>query len=547
MRKLLPEQQWNLAVAAVLLFVLGPLTGCWVGAGWGISEAAKSGGGDSKALPPTDFSLLGPFDGKIVPAPIPNLTWENPERETGFIVEVADNPTFTSGIIFDSGVLPADTTSLLLPDDGTFALNTPYYWRVKAMNGAVITDSLNGPLMFECRLVPWAQLFGGTDTDTGLVTLPTQDNGFIVFGRTKSFGAGFSPSLLIKLHPDASVEWSRVYSNLAPISMVPSSDGNIFLLVMDLIRHVIIKVGEDGTPIWQKKIEWNLSGINCLPTPDGGVILNAQASSNLQTPTPVAPLVVLIKLDAAGNLDWVNEYDSGANDQTRTFIQAQDGTYYISGIRGTAPNQVPFVTHFDSDGTFLWANEYDFSLDILYCRIFQAPNQDLIVTPNKVSSPIFYGVFRMDPTGTTIFWTQETISRLDKGLGTLDGNILLYGIVGTGLCLTKLDPLTGAELWAKQYPFVRINQLHELPTGDLLGAGFYFNHPMGAGGDDFVAVKMTSAGSLPPIDTPTGIGYTPVAAPTIIPLVVTTTPGAFTLTDFPISETNVLQDVLLTP
>ncbi len=59
--------------------------------------------------------------------------------------------------------------------------------------------------------VNWQQTYGGSDLDEAYSVQQTSDGGYIVAGRTLSFGAGFSDAWILKLSSAGAIEWQRTY------------------------------------------------------------------------------------------------------------------------------------------------------------------------------------------------------------------------------------------------------------------------------------------------------------------------------------------------
>ncbi len=61
--------------------------------------------------------------------------------------------------------------------------------------------------------VQWQETYGGTGADRGLGVNQTSDGGYLVAGRTESFGAGNADMWLLKLQSDGTVDWQRSYGS----------------------------------------------------------------------------------------------------------------------------------------------------------------------------------------------------------------------------------------------------------------------------------------------------------------------------------------------
>ena len=74
----------------------------------------------------------------------------------------------------------------------------------------------------------WLRTYGGATTDSISSVQPTSDGGFIVVGNTNSFGAGFQDAWLLKLDSELNVTWQKTYGGTNHdwgMSVHPTSDG----------------------------------------------------------------------------------------------------------------------------------------------------------------------------------------------------------------------------------------------------------------------------------------------------------------------------------
>jgi hypothetical protein len=74
----------------------------------------------------------------------------------------------------------------------------------------------------------WARSYGGTREEVAWTIQQTSDGGYIVAGRTASFGAGGTDVWVLKLDGNGAIQWQKTYGGQADdsaISIWQTSDG----------------------------------------------------------------------------------------------------------------------------------------------------------------------------------------------------------------------------------------------------------------------------------------------------------------------------------
>jgi hypothetical protein len=67
------------------------------------------------------------------------LTWkDNANNESGFVIERSTSPDFTANLV--SATVAANSTTF---NTGNLSRNTPYYFRIRAINGAGVSPWSN--------------------------------------------------------------------------------------------------------------------------------------------------------------------------------------------------------------------------------------------------------------------------------------------------------------------------------------------------------------------------------------------------------------------
>jgi len=153
----------------------------------------------------------------------------------------------------------------------------------------------------------WSRTFGGDAWDAGAEVRQVSDGGYIVCGRTYSFGAGSADLFLIKTDDQGHEEWSRTYGGHSideGHSVKETADGG-YILCGTIISYSntaevwLLETDRSGQESWSRTfglLNWS-EGLSVEQTTDGGYILGGYAF-----PSNYYSDALLIKTDQEGNI-----------------------------------------------------------------------------------------------------------------------------------------------------------------------------------------------------------------------------------------------------
>ena len=221
------------------------------------------------------------------------------------------------------------------------------------------TDSLGDTL--------WTRTFGGLLDEQGLSVQQTFDNGYIIAGWTGSYGAGDIDIYLIRTDSMGDTVWTGTYGS------VDREKGNAVLQIADGGFIVagsytwfgsadvsLMRIAPNNCPIWWYNYggDYHDYGYAVQATSDNGYIVVGETRS-FGPGTPDKSNVYLIKTDTHGDTIWTRTYGTVENEVGYAVRQATDNGYVIVG---SGPDQTGnpsiLIIKTDANGDSVWAKTY---------------------------------------------------------------------------------------------------------------------------------------------------------------------------------------------
>jgi uncharacterized delta-60 repeat protein len=278
------------------------------------------------------------------------------------------DPAGTAGYnIYNDGVKIATVTAASYSHTGLSA-DIQYCYTVSALNARGSESLQSSESCATTSPAAFSKTFVGTIGEINVNSIQqTTDGGYILAGEADSFGAGRSDFFVLKLNPDGTVAWQKTYggtsSDMAN-SIQQTTDGGYIVAGRSSSFGAggtdawVLKLNPDGTVAWQKTYgETGTDMANSIQqTSDGGYIVAGRSSS---FGAGVNDAWVL-RLNPDGSVAWQMTYGDTGHDYANSVQQTSDGGYIVAGYSYSfgAGGGDAWVLKLDPDGTVAWQKTY---------------------------------------------------------------------------------------------------------------------------------------------------------------------------------------------
>ena len=174
--------------------------------------------------------------------------------------------------------------------------------------------------------------FDGGGNDVGVFATPTSDGGYIVVGKTNSFGNGDYDVWLIRTDTNGEALWKKSYGGLDNDEgrcVQQTADGG-FIIAANSVNpgHFnqgwVFKTDSGGTIVWDYKFGGNMAGDEAsfvLPAKEGGYLVSGTVDQRS----------FVFNIDDSGQITWSQKYFLNNSSIASAICPIHDGWYIVSG------------------------------------------------------------------------------------------------------------------------------------------------------------------------------------------------------------------------
>jgi hypothetical protein len=260
----------------------------------------------------------------------------------------------------------------------------------------------------------WTKTFGGAGSDEGFFIQQTTDSGYIFIGRTSSFSlAGDLDFYLVKTDVNGNILWTKTLGGAnhdEGFCVKQTTDGGYIITGRTWSFGAgnsdvySIKTDVNGNPLWSKTYGGTSSdeSYSIQQTTDGGYIISGQTSSF----GAGIGNVYLLKTDASGNVLWQKTFGGTSQDYGYQVQETTDGGYIILGITQSFASGINdiYLIKTDLNGDTLWTKTFGGTNDDYSGRGQQTADGGYIIVGSTMSFGAgYYDVYlvKTDANGNT--------------------------------------------------------------------------------------------------------------------------------------------------
>lgn len=331
------------------------------------------------------------------------------------------------GNFYDAGFCVKKTNdgNFIIAGTSTNGLTTPF-------DGFLMKIDNNGELI-------WQKNYGGNNYEEIYSVVETDDNGFILCGKTNSFGAGGYDAYIVKTDFSGEQEWVRNYgsSNNDYAKSIIKTDSGDYIIVgtttNDFYKSNIytIKIDSEGNTKWiNSYVNTNNNFGNCIEkTADGNYLI----AGNIETGNYD---IYLCEIDDDGNTKAIKTYGGTGDDVANSIQRTLDGGFIITGYTTSfgAENRDVYLLKIDSNLNKQWEKRYGGNYDDIGNFALQTEDGGYFITGQTNS----YGagatdvyLLKTDSSGNLLWETTKGGQAEDNGIYISKIDYNMYIITGS--------------------------------------------------------------------------------------------------------------------
>lgn len=355
----------------------------------------------------------------------------------------------------------------------------------------------------------WDKVFGGSGDDRGYSVVETSDTSLLIAGVTTSYGSGNFDGWLIKTNSNGIEAWNKTFGgvSLDQFFSIKETYDNGYIVTGTTKSYGagdhdvwLIKTDSNGNELWNKTFGGSGYdfGQSVQQTTDDGYVITGSKNHGYGSGE-----LWLIKTDNNGIMEWDKTFDASGQDIGNSVQQTSDGGYIIGGEKAlSASSKDLWVIKTDSHGNELWNVSFDGGGKDVCNSIQQTSDGGYIITGNKnlySSGEDYLWLIKINSVGVKQWDKTFGGGGIDYGMSvvqTSDGGFILTGSNGSDdLWIIKTDE-NGDETWSESFGEGSSDKgFSIIQTEDDRYVCLGFTESYGSGGRDVWLIKLIAQSS----------------------------------------------------
>ncbi|HIA36898.1 MAG TPA: hypothetical protein EYN89_09290, partial [Flavobacteriales bacterium] len=318
----------------------------------------------------------------------------------------------------------------------------------------------------------WSKTYGGTLDDFGNSIQTASDGGYIISGYTSSFGNGSTDAYIISINSTGGLLWSKVFGGTGAdegFGALKSSDGGYVLggrtrsFGEGNYDALLIKTNKIGNSslCTQNEAVTIVNNAATIISPTIGV--NVFAGCDVNNTNSAGPSVAMVTGDiACANIKekyFQKIYGGSGFDIPYSVQQTEDDGYMLSGYTGSfgSGNSDFYVVKTDTNGVVEWSRAYGESTEDRGRTIMQTTDGGYIQTGDDQSQALLIKTNGIGDTvwvlaygGSGSYDVGYSVKQTNDGGYIVAGWTWSFGAGGYDMYVVKVDAI-GNLLWSKTY------------------------------------------------------------------------------------------------
>jgi hypothetical protein len=321
----------------------------------------------------------------------------------------------------------------------------------------------------------WSGNFGGPAVDECYSVRQTSDGGYVLVGRSNSYGAGNFDGWMVKTDETGAEVWSKTFGDtyIDETYMVRElSAGGYIIAGMSTQfgwagEGWLIKTDASGNIVWSKgfhpsegssSVAWDYL-YDVVEMPDGGFVAAGTATDN-----EMSTQGWIMRVDADGTMLWDHTYGGEYWERFFTLATTSDGGFVAAGDRHWTYDSISWrhdgwLLKFDNLGDTAWTQHFGSEGHDIFRSVKQTSDGGYILAGERqqtVESGFYGWLLKTDANGQALLnKTLSTgglfaVSQVTNGYFVAAGTIVQPGIACDGWML-KADG-SGTIAWETTLP-----------------------------------------------------------------------------------------------